>query len=175
MNNVLLINRFSGTRTEKLVYCPMCDLMHINNTQCQRNDMRSDKFLRNFAYSCIRNYSTFDGDQYDLQVSDLPDFVQHEFAALIGEYDSCYAAEACSSDNKLWGSNMLPSLLRFLQNSTNQDLSIEFKNTWRDCVTSYMHNFMQELIDGQIDEYNNDQGCFLSHEKANGVDSHARI
>lgn len=123
----------------------------------------STKTLRNFALSCIRHYSKYDDDQYCLDVSDLPDFVQHEFAALIMSSDSACASEATGPDNKLWQSKMLPALITYLNNSTCQDEAIEFRDTWRDCVTHYMTNRMQEFINDELAQYNKEESFSKSY------------
>ena len=133
------------------------------------------KSLRNFAIGCIHDYSTFDGDRYDLIVSNLPDIIQHEFAAMIMIVEPCYASEANGPDNRHWEIKMLPSLIRYLQDSTNLDESIEFKNTWKECVSSYMRSYMQELIDDELCYYNADKLPVERREVTNGVSNHARI
>jgi hypothetical protein len=112
------------------------------------------KSLRNFASDCINHYSTSKGNHTKLSVSDLPDIVRHEFASLIMSVEPAYATESTGCDNPLWESKMFPSLIRYLQNSSSIDESIEFKNTWTECVTNYMHSYMQELIDNELDDYN---------------------
>ena len=32
------LESISWTRESELVYCPMCEHMHVNDTNCQRND-----------------------------------------------------------------------------------------------------------------------------------------
>lgn len=116
--------------------------------------------LRSFAQECVDMYAKYDkcDDFYSLDVYDLPDFVQHEFAALIMTDNEEYASEATGPDNKHWESKMQPALIRYLQNSTDKDEAIEFNNVWRDCVTDYMKNRMQELLDDALVEYNFDHG-----------------
>lgn len=108
--------------------------------------------LKRFAIECVSNYAEYDHFDgfYSLYVQDLPDFVQNEFAAMIMSDDNAYASEATGPDNKHWESKMLPALMRYLKNSTDQDEAIEFNNTWRDCVTDYMNKKMQELLNNSI-------------------------
>lgn len=119
-----------------------------------------NKELNNFAQDCVNhyaNYSKYD-ESYSLKVSDLPDFVQHEFAALIMSNDESYATEATGPDNPHWDNKMLPALTKYLANSTDKDASIEFNNIWRDCVADYMKGHMQKLIDSALYEFNDDHG-----------------
>lgn len=116
----------------------------------------STKQLRSFAYNCVITHATFDGEQYTLSVNDLPDFIQTEFASLIMSSDDDRAHESISSDNELCNKKMLPALIQFLKNSTEQDEIIEFINTWKEGVTSYHKNYMQELIDDALQNYNSD-------------------
>lgn len=117
--------------------------------------------LQSFAHKIVCDHACYNDDveQYDLAVSDLPDFIRHEFAAKIMSFDSDYANEANGADNAAYESTMLPALLKFLKNSTDRDLEIQFTNAWRDGVTSYMADKMQELIDVALVEYN-DSGSF---------------
>ena len=110
--------------------------------------------LQSFAHECVVNYATFNqlDEFYSVEICDLPDFVQHEFAAIIMAQNQDLANEATGPDNKHWESKMLPALVRYLKNSTDKDEAIEFNNTWRDCVTDYVNSRMQELLDEHITE-----------------------
>lgn len=139
--------------------------------------MATDKELRNFAYSCVLNYATFcksDGF-HSLDVSDLPDFTRHEFAALIMANDDSYASEACGPDNKHWDDKMLPSLLKYLKNTTDKDEEIEFVNTWRDCVASYCESSMQGLIDDALTDYDSELGNLHDEEWHYGIPARGEI
>ena len=137
----------------------------------------SIKQLRNFAYECVYNYATYNNlDEFNsLSVNDLPDFVQNEFAALIMAEEPAYASEATGPDNQNWESRMLPALTRYLKNSTDKDEAIEFNNTWRDCVTSYMTTYMQELIDHELSEFNSDLGFSKPLHQVYGVPAYGPI
>lgn len=121
--------------------------------------------LRNFAQDCVSHYAKFNSSDgfYSLNIYDLPDFVQHEFAAMIMSDDNALASEATGPDNKHWESKMLPALTRYLKHSTNKDEAIEFKNIWRDCVADYMSNHIQELLDEAIHDYNDDEDCTVKN------------
>lgn len=108
--------------------------------------------LQSFAKNCISQYARYNplDEFYSLNVQDLPDFVQHEFAAMIMADDTGLASEATGPDNKHWETRMLPALTRFLRNSTDKDEAIEFNNVWRDCVADYLNNQMQEIVDNSI-------------------------
>ena len=118
------------------------------------------KTLRNFANECVDHYATYDkcDEFYCLDVEELPDFVQHEFAALIIGSDEAYACEASGPDNKHWDNKMLPALTRYLANSTDKDEAIEFNRIWRDCITDYLKSYMQELIMDSLSDFNSDNG-----------------
>jgi len=137
----------------------------------------STRQLRNFAYECVDHYATYNrlDDFYSLDVSDLPDFVQHKFAAMLMAEDESHAAEATGPDNKHWDSKMLPALMRYLKNSTDKDEAIEFNNVWRDCVTDYMKSNMQELIDNSIADFNSDHGFTKTSSQSYGVHAHGPI
>lgn len=116
--------------------------------------------LKSFVKDCVHHYAKFDNSDefYTLNVQDLPDFVQNEFAAIIMLDDTTLAAEATGPDNSFWDSRMLPALTKYLQNSTDKDEEIEFRTIWRDCVTAYFFGHMQHLLDECLDDYNDDEG-----------------
>jgi FPC/CPF motif-containing protein YcgG len=95
--------------------------------------------IRSFAQDCLFNYGNC--------VESLPDFVRHEFAALLMSQEDAYASEATGPDNPQWETKMLPALIRYLKNSTDRDEAIEFNAIWRDCVTQYALQEMQTLLE----------------------------
>src|ERR1700679_2184730 len=94
-----------------------------------------------FARECVFHHAKCDKSDefYSLEANDLPDFVQSEFAAILMSDDNEWAVEATGPDNKHWETKMLPALIKFLKNSTDQDEALEFNNIWRECVTDYMN------------------------------------
>lgn len=110
--------------------------------------------LQSFARQCVSHYAKYDkrDEFYRLNVQELPDFIQHEFAAMIMSDDNAWAIEATGPDNKHWKTKMLPALNKYLKNSTDKDEAMEFNAVWRDCVADYMNRRMQELIDDSIPE-----------------------
>lgn len=104
--------------------------------------------VQSFAKECVSHYAKYDkrNEFYSLNVYDLPDFIQHEFAAMIMSDNNAWAIEATGPDNKHWQTKMLPALIRYLKNSTDQDEAIEFTKIWRECVTDYINDRMQELV-----------------------------
>ena len=108
--------------------------------------------VMSFAKECVSHYAIYNNvdNLYSLNIYDLPDFVQNEFAAVIMSDDNSWASEATGPDNKHWETKMLPALTRYLKNSTDKDEAIEFHTVWRECVTDYMNKKMQELVDDSI-------------------------
>lgn len=120
--------------------------------------MNPNKQLQDFAVDCVLTYAKFNCyHQYDLHIDDLPDFILHEFVALIMS-DSSFANEANGPDNPSYETKMLPALLKFMKNSTDRDEEIEFCNAWRDGVTEYHKPYMKFLIDKALYEYNDTSG-----------------
>lgn len=133
--------------------------------------------LQCFAQECVDHYATYDkcDDFYSLDVNDLPEIVQHEFAACIIMDEESYAAEATGPDNKHWTNKMQPALIRYLKNSTDRDEEIEFNCIWRDCITDYMKNYMQDLIEKSLVEYNFDHGFARPVSYYYGVTEHKAL
>lgn len=133
--------------------------------------------LELFAKECVENYAVYDGcDRYfDLSVSELPDFVQHEFAALIMSHDESFATEATGPDNKHWDDKMLPALNRYLLNSTDKDEAIEFNKIWRDCVTDHLKSIMEDKINDALFELNSDHGYLRETSYYTGIPAYGQI
>lgn len=133
--------------------------------------------LRQFAKECVDLYAKYDkcDDFYSLFVNELPEFTQHEFAALIMSIEESYASEATGPDNRHWHTIMQPALIRYLKNSTNRDEEIEFTHLWRSCVTDYMRDRMQELLDDYLTEYNFDHGFARPANYYYGVPAHGSL
>jgi len=133
--------------------------------------------IMDFAEGCVEKYATFDGCDgcYTLDVYELPDFVQHEFAAMLIGNDESLAVEATGPDNKKWDSKMLPALTRYLKNSTDKDEQAEFNRIWIECITSHLANQMQSLIDDCMTDFNFDHGYRFSSSKYYGIASHGPI
>jgi hypothetical protein len=135
------------------------------------------KQLRNFAHECVEQYSKYDGGDgfYSIELYDLPDFVLHEFAALIFADDEALAIEATGPDNKHWDKKMLPALMKYLKNSTDKDEAIHFNTVWRDCVADYVSYRMQELLDDCMGDFNSDHGYSFDSMKTYGIPAHGPI
>jgi hypothetical protein len=131
---------------------------HLSKITTGREVMRSQS--QSFAQECVSHYAEYEhlDHFYSLDVHELPDFVQHEFAAVIMSDDNAYACEATGPDNKHWESKMLPALTRYLKNSTDKDEAIEFQNVWRDCVADHMNARMQELLNDALQDRNSEEG-----------------
>lgn len=136
-----------------------------------------NKQLRSFSKECVEQYARYDDFDgfYSLDVYNLPNFVQHEFAALIIADNEDLASEASGPDNKHWETKMLPALTKYLKNSTDNDEAIEFNKVFRDCVTDYMTSRMQELLDDCICEFNFENDCGFDSIKSYGISAHGSI
>lgn len=151
-------------------------IYHMSLTQSVKGVTRmSNRQVQSFVKSLVNTYSKIYDHQHTLSVYDPPDFVRHEFAALIIANDPSYASEATGPDNDLWESKMLPALLSYLKNSTDVDASIKFNNTWKECVTAYLIPYMQKLIDDEISDYNTDDGFIFNPKITYGVQAHGSI
>lgn len=123
--------------------------------------MKMDKLnAQQYAHNLVCDYSVFDdnSNQYDLMLQELPDFVLHKFASHILECEPEYAHEANGADNPAFIPFMLPALIKYIANITDKDLEIEFISAWREGITSYMQNRMQELLSDALSDYNSEEG-----------------
>jgi hypothetical protein len=121
---------------------------------------------KELARDLVAHYAKFDNTirQYTIHYDDLNDFDQQQLAGLIMGSDDSYASESTGPDNPAYDKKMLPALLRFLKNTTDRDEEIEFVKEWRDGVTSYFRNCMEELLDDACLEYNGDRGLLYAEE-----------
>lgn len=133
-----------------------------------------NKIIKKFAVECVEHYAEFNDVDvfYNLDATDLPDFVQHEFAALLITHEEAYASEATGADNPCWETKMRPALTRYLANSTAKDEAIEFNRVWREGVTSYLIPVMRELIDDALSDFNSDHGYSTPANHHYGVALH---
>lgn len=115
--------------------------------------------LSTYVSDLIFHYAKYNkmDDAYSLSVSDLPDFEVHKFAAVLMADDESYASESTGADNAQYTKTLMPTLIKYLQNTTDRDEEIEFVNAWRDGVANYFSEKMQELIDSQCKERRHDE------------------
>lgn len=120
--------------------------------------------IQQHAHDLVCDYCEFDAQlgQYDLTLQELPDFVLHKFASHIMACEPEYAHEANGADNPAFLPIMLPALVKYLTDTTDKDLEIEYLNAWREGVTSYMNNRMQELLSDALCDYNFEEGLSCS-------------
>lgn len=137
-------------------YMPTMKGLVLGSTRMQMDKLTIEQHARDL----VCDYCEFDNtnNQYDLPLQELPDFILYRFASHILECEPEYAYEAVGPDNPAFLPTMLPKLIRYISNITDKDIEIEFVNAWREGVTSYMHNKMQELLSDALSEYNLEEG-----------------
>lgn len=111
--------------------------------------------IKDYVHQLIYHYAIFDelSNQYVLELNDIPDFDVMRFASILMLENQDYAAEATGCDNKYFERSMLPALITYLYDTTNRDNMYEFSRIWREGVTNYFWNKMQELINDQVSLY----------------------
>lgn len=153
-------------------FCVLC-VKHgtrITLTAKGMANMNYTKQVNSFADNLVFQYATYNdlSGCYELFIEDIADFDLHEFAEVIMSSDKMLAAEATSPDNISYEKLMLPALLAYLKDTTDRDNEIEFTKVWREGVTSYFSNIMQELINkhcnDRIHGEHNEEG-FYSHKR----------
>lgn len=128
--------------------------------------------LHQYAKKIVSTYAYFDTlvGQYVLDSHQLPDFVREELTALLMASNEDSAYEAIGPDNPLYETKMLPLLIKHLQNATNQDTQIEFANKWRECITSYYQDVIEDVLEEALYSLNEEEG-FL--KKKHPINSYA--
>lgn len=131
---------------------PMLQSNTCEGSQFQRTRMNRYKDARDFADNLIYQYATRTSEYYDLQLSDLPDFEQYEFAMHVLNDSSDTANESTGCDNPAYEKTMLPALLKHLQDITNKDNEIEFAKAWREGTMKYCEGTMELILEEQLTE-----------------------
>jgi hypothetical protein len=129
-----------------MLYNDLTTRKHAENKRnlYMRHSDRTIHFVRNL----VNLHAFYDklSESYILPVNNLPEFTQCEFASLLMNEDDAYASESTGADNPSYETKMLPRLIHFLRFSEDRDEEIEFIKEWREGVTSYFKNTMQELL-----------------------------
>jgi RNase adaptor protein for sRNA GlmZ degradation len=116
----------------------------------------SKNTINKFVRDIVVIYSKYDSHSkcHYLNIDNVPDFLLDELSSLIMKQDNDYACEATSMDNPAYEKSMLPSLIKFMSNSTDNNERIDFINAWQEGVRNYFSKHMQQLINDQLDIYN---------------------
>lgn len=111
--------------------------------------------LNNYAYDLCYKYAEYNrhDDCFDLYVDKLPDDVKSEFVAILMSEDPMFAGEATSIDNPNYESFMLPSMIVYLKDPTNEDKRNDYIITWNKGLLRYSEKKMQDLIYDAIGDY----------------------
>jgi hypothetical protein len=101
-----------------------------------------------FIKETVKEYATFNQSacQYQLELYDLPDFIQHEFASLLFADNEDLFIEATGPTNPHFN-RMQDALLDYLKNTTDKDNQIECLHVWRDGITDYAKSIMEEQLE----------------------------
>lgn len=135
------------------------------------------KELRKFIYDVVLTHAKIDRykNQYNLNFLDLPDFIRFEIVAHILIDDNSWSHEALGPDNNNFNKKMLPSIIKYLLNTTNKDNEIEFVNSWRDSVTDYFKNMINGLIDEALYELNESNNLLYRENVIGRLDSSMEV
>ena len=160
-----MMGLYSSGAMKCFAQCAKCGTRTTPTVKGMTN-MNHSKQTKNLASELAHHYAKFDTmlKQYTIDLSDLADFDRHELAASIMASDDSCASEAVGPDNSAYDNKMLPALLRFMKNSTDKDEEIEFVKEWRDGVTSYFNDTMQELLDEYVYHMNDEDNLLYSED-----------
>lgn len=107
-----------------------------------------DDIIAGHAYWCS------EAEQYDLTFDDLDEINKEELAAQLMIDDTEFACEFTGADNDLFLSKMLPSLIKFLQNTTDKELLHDFAEAWKEGCSLYPRRSVEDLLERRLEEYN---------------------
>jgi len=121
---------------------------YVNLAKDGVNNMSYTKQVNSFADNLVFHYAKQRSSGfYKLDINEISDFELNDFAHIIMSSDEGLASEATGPDNPAYQKAMLPALITYLKDTTDKDNEILFNKIWREGVTSYFYNIMQELID----------------------------
>lgn len=114
-----------------------------------------------FARHLVFQYAKYDSMScgHELSLNDIPEFDLNEFSAVIMQDSISHANESTGSDNPSYDFGMLPSLINFLKDTSNEDRQKAFVDEWKNGVTKYYARTMDTLLCRALREYNDDKGC----------------
>lgn len=140
------------------VYCPMCEMRHPNNSQCQRNDIMQNepyKNLINFAEKMVEKYGHYDrySETYCAGIDDLSEGDLGEFAALCLEYDDRDTTDCFNqTDKKPLDDDITIALLRVLKNNSYETRDDMARMIRTNTIARYK-NFMEEKLSEASQDY----------------------
>jgi hypothetical protein len=122
----------------------------------------------NCADNIIYHYAIFDklSGCYALSFGLIDDFDIAALSSFILNEDEHYASEATGIDNPEYERSMLPAMIRYMRNPT-QDNKIEFNGLWIKGVVSYQEHVIEDLLQDRLDVYNSDKGYVTKHPVQN--------
>jgi len=118
--------------------------------------MKHTKNTIHFVDGLVNFYSKWDklSEQYILKIEDVAEFDMHKISSMILANDDDYANSATSFDNPFYGSHMLPSLIKFLDNSCDKQYQNDFLDKWKNGVTTYLGKIINDLLEERLEIYN---------------------
>ena len=135
--------------------------------------MKYSKEIIQFVNGLVSHYATYStrNDSYSLDIHDVADFDLNELASLIMASDEAYASEATGFDNPNYEKTMLPALIKFMKNSSN-DQTYEFNEAWTNGIVDYFSKPIQELINEQckyhLHSINNEKRFYARKDQQTG-------
>ena len=114
--------------------------------------------IARFIRELVRNYATYDKVDgfFDLTLSDLPDFIAHEFSSILMSNDPAIANESICMDNPYYENLMQPALIKYLSDTTNRNNEIAFNDAWKLGLVKYHSQWLEKFINDELVDYNSD-------------------
>lgn len=102
----------------------------------------------------VRDYRKFDKLHmcHTVNINDIDEIHLEEFSSIVMSQDKYLANEATGSDNPAYETNMLPALIKLLDNPADKESNIEFINTWKAGISSYFRRDLEGLVNIELFE-----------------------
>lgn len=127
--------------------------------------------LSNYAQQLVSTYANYKTDQYQLNLSDLPEDAQYELARLYIEVTDRETSE-CVYGNDLSINNEYTCALLNMLNNDCQETREHFAEVTLKNVVTYYKKSLQEVIDDACNEYlnamHNEAGYYAHRDQDNG-------
>jgi len=126
--------------------------------------------LSYYAQDLVAQHAKFDGENYDLYLSDISDSEQSELARLYLEFTDRETSECVYGDDFSINSNYTCALLAMLKNDCKETRD-NFADVTRKNIITYYTRSLQEVLDQACYEHlrnvNDEAGLFAQQDRDN--------
>ncbi len=147
------------------------DLLGIDNNVKGLANVNHQRNLSNYAEELVSYYAKYDADQYNLNLSDLPDEEQNELVRLYMEFTNRETGECVHGNDFSIDNEYTCALLNMLREDSKENRE-NFAEVTRKNIILYYTNSLQEILDTACNDYlcntMNEQGLYAHRDMEHG-------